>query len=667
MTRDALVDGYTIFVGDSSRASVPPETDGGLYHRDTRHLSELEATIEENTLAPIGRDLPASNRRTVVSTGSGSTVNRVDEFDQKRSDLVVRETQTVHEGRGLFGRLSVMNHAPSAVTDRLTIEFDVDFADVFEIRGFASGVEREIRTDFGDRSVEYTYGYEDAEGRSITRTTTVSFDPEPTTLEPGRATFDLALDSQERSSVGFQVLPGDPGYEGTPDMEWAAPSTIDGSSPVELPKIRTGEPDYDRVFARAGEDLAALTAETDHGPVPLAGAPWFATVFGRDSLIAAYQALPVWPSLARGTLRYLAAHQGTTSDSVSEEEPGKVFHEMRHGELARRGLVPHSPYYGSVDATPLWIVVLAELHRWTGNADLVYELSDSLTAALEWIDAARSAGDDPFLYYESSPTMGLLHKAWRDTPGSVQFPDGENADPPIASVEVQGYVYRALQDAADLSEGVLGESDRAMDLREAADQLAAAFEETFWLPDREYYAVAKTADRGVVPTETSNVGHCLWAGIVSEDRAASVAGALRSGELFSGWGVRTMATTVDGYSPVSYHLGSVWPHDTALAALGLARYGYHETAERLARAVLDASSHFDGNRIPELYCGFGDDIEPKPYPSSCVPQAWSAGAPLALLRAVFDVSPREDGVHIGHDPELLDTDTIDPIRKRWDA
>ena len=702
MTRDVLIDGRTQYVGRPDRAGVASGDDGGLYHRDTRHLSELSVSVEGAGAVTLGRDLPASNRRTVVATALDSTVNRVDDDTEKRTDLVRRETQAVVEGRGLAGRVSVVNHSRSAFEATLTVHFEADFADVFEVRGFSAAPDRQITATADDRSVRYAHEYEAADGEAIRRTTTVSFDREPADLEPGRATFDLAIGPQGSDEVEYAIEPGVDGpgtdrvrgeghtadgqrvSQQSPEAQRADQPGVNGSRrdggskpaisvdtehgagprPIELPEIRTGNPEYDRVFRRAGEDLAALTTETPHGPVPLAGAPWFATVFGRDSLIAAYQAIPVAPSLAAGTLSYLAAYQGSTDDHRRAEAPGKMFHEIRQGELARREAIPHTPYYGSVDATPLWVILLAEYHRWTGNTALVRDLSDALDAALSWVADARSAGADPFLAYEPSPSMGLVHHAWRDTPGAVQYPDGEPADPPIASVEVQGYVYRALRDAAMLFETVIGEADRAARLRTEATKLATAFESTFWLPEEQFYAAAMSA-HGVVPTKTSNVGHCLWTGIVDEQRAPAVAQTLSSDALFSGWGLRTMSTEAAGYSPVSYHLGSVWPHDTSLTAIGLARYGFDTDAERLARRVLDASTTFEQSRIPELFCGFDDDTDPKPYPSSCVPQAWSAGSAYAFLRAAFDVQPAEDGVSIGVEPDRFPDTAIEPLRERW--
>lgn len=672
MSRDVLVDGYTLFVGDPDRAGVAPDDDGGLYYRDTRHLSVLGVECDGAELGTVGRSLPAANSRTVVASDDSPGVNRVDEDDPKRSELVLKTEQTVAEGGEFLHRASVVNHSAAPYSGRVSVVFDVDFADIFEVRGFTSRLDRAPSTTIRDSAVTFAYEYEAADGDTETRKTTVAFDGEPAMLTTTRASFDVTLGPQQRRTITCRVRATAPGE---------APAVADGSGPqdhpasldargdhheADLPTVSTGRRDYDRVFERAGEDLCALTAGTEHGPVPLAGAPWFATVFGRDSLIAAYQALPVAPSLARGTIRYLATYQGTSVDDAREEEPGKIFHEIRNGELTRRDRIPHSPYYGSVDATPLWVVLLAELHRWTGDDGFVADVEVALDRAVDWITESMAAhADDPFVYYEESPTMGLLHKAWRDTPGSVQFPDGTVAESPIASVEVQGYAYRALRDAAGLYESVLDDARRAAELRDRADRLADAFGATFWLPDAGYYGVAKDGGGTTVPTHTSNVGHCLWSGIVPDDRAADVATTLVSGDLFSGWGIRTMSAGAAGYSPVSYHIGSVWPHDTSLAALGLSRYGFSAKANDLTRAVLDASTQFDDCRIPELFCGFEDDLAPKPYASSCVPQAWSAGAPYALLRAAFGVVPTGDGVEIENEDTVLDAGALEPIRDRW--
>jgi len=679
MARDALVDGYALYLGDDD-GTVGPDDDGGFFYRDTRHLSVFDVGVDSVDLATMGREFPAPDRRTVVASTVGSAVNSVGETGQiKQGSMSLRLYQTVTGDLHprLEQRVELAAHA-SGYEGELAVSFDADFADVFEVRGFASGIDRSVVTDRSNEEVRYQYAYTDADGQERERRTTVAFDRVPDVLEDGRATFDVTLDPGETISLDVTVRPdvgpsrngrrsegpserpnggtGRAGAEHRPDNE----------STLSIPEVATGRESFDGLLARASQDLTALTARTDHGPVPLAGAPWFATVFGRDSLITAYQALPVAPSLARGTLRYLAANRGRTTDPVTEEAPGKIFHEERSGELARCQQVPHTPYYGTVDATPLWVVLLGELRRWTGDDGIVEELSTALDDALQWVNEARDRhGDDPFLYYDRSPNVGLRHKAWRDTPGSVQHPDGRNAEHPIASVEVQGYVYRALREAATLYEEALADPKRGDDLREAATRFADAFDAAFWVDEADYYAVARDGTGDAVPTPSSNVGHCLWADLVPENRLDDVVDGLFSPELFSGWGVRTLGCSADGYSPVSYHLGSVWPHDTSIVALGLAKYGRFEAVERLAQSLLEACIRFDGDQIPEVFCGFDDDVDPLTYPASCVPQAWSAGAPFATLRASFGLDPEHDPV-VRNRPAFLDDSAVDGLLNQCD-
>ena len=617
-------------------------------------------------LATLGREFDGANRRTVVSSTAGSAVNSVDDAGRiKQGTLSLRLDQAVTAAGRVDHRVELAAHA-SGFEGQVVCTFDADFADVFEVRGFTSGIDRAVETERFDRAVRYEYEYDDAEGRRRKRQTTVAFDRRPVSLEDGRAVFDVSLDTGDSISLPIEVRAVADGGEGSDPSGHRGTRTANEQC-IDIPTFDTGDRRFDELLIRASEDLTALTVRTDHGLVALAGAPWFATVFGRDSLITAYQTLPVAPSLARGTLRYLAAKRGGSTDELTEEAPSKIFHEERSGELARRERIPHTPYYGTVDATPLWVLLLAEIRQWTGDAGIVRDLESALADALAWIGAARDRhGDDPFLYYDRSPDAGLRHKAWRDTPGSVQYPDGRNAEPPIASVEVQGYIYRALREAAALYEEVLADADRAVELREDATRLQEAFEAEFWMDDEEFYAVAKDGNGDVVPTIASNVGHCLWAGLVPEARVDTVADRLLSSELLSGWGVRTVGPSANGYSPVSYHLGSVWPHDTSLVALGLARYGRYDDAELLGKSLLEACVRFDDYRIPELFCGFDDEVDPLTYPSSCVPQAWSAAAPFATLRASFGLDVDGEPV-VRNQPTFLANDAVEPVLERWDS
>jgi glycogen debranching enzyme len=551
-----------------------------------------------------------------------------------------------------------------------------------EVGEVVEGRDRDVAAEPTGNGLRYEYGYQAADGTETRLQSTVSFSDRPDELVPGRATFELTLPPQASRTLSFAVIPsrGQPETDadaGDGDDPLAtrrfdrAAATQPSISPLfesEEGPITTGDQRYDRSFAQAARDLTALTTATEHGPVPVAGTPWFATVFGRDALLTAYLSLPVAPDLAVGSLRYLAANRGQTTNPERDEEPGKILHELRQGELAARGAIPHSPYYGTIDATPLWVVLLHETYRWTGDDELVESLWPALEQALGWIETATArTGDDPFLYYRQTDESGVVHKAWRDTTRSVQFADGQAVAEPLASVEVQGYVYDALSRAATLYREVKGDDERATELESRARRLRSQFDATFWLPDNEFFGAALTVGGDVVDTDTSNVGHCLWSGVVPEERQAAVVERLLSEELFTGWGVRTMGKPASGFDPVSYHTGSVWPHDTAVVSLGLANEGFHGAAERVATGLLEASTRFDYNRLPELFCGFDDSRSPVPYPAACTPQAWAAGAPFGLLRALFALEPGDQSVRIGRTPDALANATVDPITDAWEA
>ncbi|MFC7078055.1 amylo-alpha-1,6-glucosidase [Haloarcula halophila] len=657
MTEEVLVDGHTFLVTDEA---FTLDGAGGLFHRDTRYLSDLDVSVENTALKSVGSHLRSPWRRRVTYADAASTVNKIDESaEQKHTTLALTRDQVVAEGLGLVERVRVANHARSATTLRLSVDVDADFENLFEVRGFSTGIDREVERTAADDRIRWRYDPADASGA----TTTVWFEPTPETLTPRGGTFRLPLASQASATVTMAVLP-----DGTDSV--AKGSLFDravdaaGGPSLGVDTDALGESRYRTVFERAVSDLRALVTATDYGPVSLAGVPWFATVFGRDALLTAYNALPVLPTLAAGTLRYLAVQQGTSEDTYREEAPGKIFHEIRQGELAERGEIPHTPYYGTIDATPLWLVVLDETRRWTNDESLLEELWPAAERAVDWLETATDRGrDDPFLYYCEADSTGVVHKAWRDTERSVQFADGRPADAPLASAEVQGYVYDAYRRTAAMARERGQEAD-AREYERRAERIAKWFDADFWLPNREYYGTALTSDGRVVDSTTSNVGHCLWSGIVDPDRADAVVETLLDDGLNTGWGVRTMSSEDAGYSPVSYHVGSVWPHDNALVALGAAGYGFHEAAERIATDVLEACRTFDRQRVPELYCGFADET-PYQYPSACEPQAWGASTPLALLRALFGLDPDEgittapSSVDIGREAVAALVDGVD--------
>ncbi|TKX72926.1 MULTISPECIES: glycogen debranching N-terminal domain-containing protein [Halorubrum] len=633
-TNISLIDGYTLL--QTTRSGVRP-THGGLYRRDTRFLTGIDVTIDNNSFSAIGDDLLAPNHHLVRLADGFSTVNEIsDSGEDKRTSVILeRDRRVARDGR--FSEvISVTNHSTNPVSKYICLEFDADFADLFEVRGVNAGIDRDIETTLESDCITYAYDYETPSGTPVQYETTISFDPVPDDLARGRVDFQFDLLEQETGTVRMNVKTS---IDTTPSSRLATTSLPD------IPVIETETETYSETFEQAAADLEALTAHSSHGPVLLAGAPWFATVFGRDSLLTAFQLLPVVPEIAVGTLSYLADYQATSYDPAHRAEPGKIFHEIRHGELARRGEINYDPFYGTIDATALWIILLDETVRWTGDEKLVEQSASNLDTALEWVTNAMDAvADDPFVYYDTTDDSRLVHTAWKDSDMSVQYADGTEATPPLASAEVQGYTYDALTRGVHLLSTVLDEPNRADALESRANQIYKQFNRKFWLPGRSYYAAALTGDGQRVDAYTSNVGQCLWSGIIDPDRTDTIVDQLFSDKLYSGWGIRSMSTADDGYSPVSYHIGSVWPHDNSLIALGLARYGYDDRVEQLSKSILDAASNHTDNRIPEVFCGFSDQTKPISYPESCEPQAWGAGTPYALVRALSGVNPPDSDV-----------------------
>lgn len=656
---NSLVEGVSYFVPDSGSGA------GGFYHGDTRHLRPLSMSLDDADLGPVDEQYQPPASVTVSYADATTTVNEIsDAATSKHGRTVLVRTRSVAEGR-LRERFELWNHGPERRTIEVTVGLDADFADIFEVRGVCDPIDRDVRATVAAASVTYEYRYRDRQGTTRSAETTVSFDTEPATIDSDRARFALGLDPQSRAAVTVDVVPG--GDDATVRTDRPAAGT-DRVDPFILNEpLETGDPETDRTFARAREDVAALTTRTDHGPVPLAGAPWFVTVFGRDALLASYFLLPVAPSLARGTLRYLAARQGERDDDRADEAPGKFLHEVRSGELARTGAVPHLPYYGTVDATPLWLKLLHETWAWTGDDELVSDLWPSAAASLDYLVAQVDAvADDPFLYYRDLGNTGVRHKTWRDSANGVQYADGRQAGPPLAAADIQGYLYDAFHRAAELAGDVRDDDQLAAALRDRAERTADRFDAAFWLPDRDCYAAALTPDGERVDSVTSTVGHCLWSGIVPTGRSDALADRLLEPDVWSGWGLRTLSAADAGYSPVSYHAGGVWPHDNAIAAMGLARYGHRDAARRIVANQLRAFARFPDQRIPELFCGFDDRRPPVAYPSACLPQAWAAASPFGLLRALFGLGPDDARpTRDARSAAVIDPAAADAVAAAW--
>ncbi|WP_458208753.1 amylo-alpha-1,6-glucosidase [Haladaptatus sp. NG-SE-30] len=632
MRTDSIVThGATFFVTDSD-GFVSRDYDG-FYHQDTRHL-DRHAIEADTALKTLSIDDPIPGKRIVHAAS--------EEIESERP-LYLRREQVATDS--LYERIRVQNLTDRHQAETLTISVGTSFDDIFEIRGYSEEViDREVHLTELDGGVRFDYEATDID---FSRTTSVVTNAD-TTVEVGQtgeradATLSLSVElpPREECTLWIACVPGDAPSDITTAGKRAfdqVDERFDGwLDNVDLPEVP--DQDTNAALTQSVEDLLRLTLDTEHGPVPAAGLPWFATPFGRDSLIAAFQTLPLTTDLARGTLHYLAAHQATEHDAYRGAEPGKIMHEIRRGELAARGDVPHTPYYGTIDATALWVVLLHETWKRTGDDALVEKLSDNLDAALSWLDEYGDRDGDGFLEYptDQGDDGGLTHQAWKDSNDGVVYPDGSHPDGDLAIAEAQGYYYDAKVRAAELYRVVRDDADRALQLdREAAD-LKAAFDEAFWLPDEEFYAIALDGDNDPIASVTSNPGHCLWSGIVPDERADAVVNRLLADDMFSGWGIRTNAATHDSYNPISYHRGSVWPHDNSLTVLGFARYGRDDAVETVAGALLDAATTTSSHRLPELFAGLPRTANeaPVPYGTACEPQAWSAGTVVACLSAL---------------------------------
>ncbi|HEY0318985.1 MAG TPA: glycogen debranching N-terminal domain-containing protein [Solirubrobacterales bacterium] len=640
----SVFDGSTFAVSDERGDMERGEVTHGFFVADTRHLSVWRLffdgrPLELLSVADVDYFLAqfflVPPRRALFSSPEMSLIRR----------RIVQESW--------LEEITFVNHRNEPLQAELRLEVDADFADLFEVKGGRIRERPIIRKAEGD---ELCLRYRSGEFMRETRITT---DAEANVNEDG---FEIVveLNPREETTVSFRVAPeGARAATGefAPSEEKTGAASFDrtratlheelGAWFAKAPRLETDWPLLARVYRRSLADLAALRfyPELLEGEsVPAAGLPWFMTVFGRDSLIASYQSLPFTPQLARATLRVLATCQAKADDDFRDQEPGKILHEIRYGELTKNGELPYSPYYGTADATPLFLILLDELERWTGDRELVRELEPNARAGLEWIDRYGDRDGDGYVEYQRrNRDTGLRNQCWKDSWNSIVFADGRLAETPIATCEIQGYVFDAKRRCARLAEEVWGDPELAQRLRAEAESLRASFERDFWLEQRGHYALALDRDKRPVDSLTSNVGHLLWSGIVEPSRAATTASQMLSRDLFSGWGVRTMASHETAYSPVSYHNGTVWPHDNSLIAQGLARYGFRAEAGRICASLLEAATGFDDS-LPEVFAGYDIDLtrHPVEFPTACQPQAWAAAAPLLFIRTMLGMEPDED-------------------------
>jgi glycogen debranching enzyme len=529
----------------------------------------------------------------------------------------------------------VRNFSDCPLGLRLTYRFASDFADLFEVRG-----ERRSACGESRAALESNHGvvlrYKGLDG--IERITEIAFFPAPKTLTTARAAFEISLKPRATRRIFVRV-----GFTSAAQGEWtgrtfyrqmrAARHALKESS-ARAASVESSNSVYNEIVRRCVSDLYMLITDTPQGPYPYAGIPWFSTPFGRDGIITALMTLWLDPSIARGVLGFLAATQAVATEPERDAEPGKILHEMRHGEMANLREVPFGRYYGSIDATPLFLLLLGEYFRRTGDLETVRSLWPNAKAALAWIDRYGDRDGDGFVEYHRQTKEGLANQGWKDSFDAIFHRDGRLAEGPIALCEVQAYVYGAKRHAAVLAEA-LGDPQRAAALAAQAESLRQKFELHFWCEDLSTYALALDGAKRPCRVISSNAGQVLFTGIASAERAQRVAATLLSPAAFGGWGIRTVGSSESRYNPMSYHNGSIWPHDNGLIAMGFARYGLQQSAARVFGALFDAAAYMDLRRLPELFCGFPrrESNAPTQYPVACSPQAWASSTPLCLLQA----------------------------------
>ena len=686
-----------VFLLTDPFGDIHPDSRGlGLYAGDTRTLS--------CSVLRVGGDRPVLLQGSAGGNFRGSiqltnpSADRNPDAKVHPADALVGRTIGISRDRliaadALEERVRIVNHASRVETITVDLEFGADAADIFEVRGYPRHSRGTLLPVAATRN-RVTFRYDGLDHRR--RATHLAFSEDAAVVEPVTAATELVDPMDTGATIRFRwAFTLDPGAAG--ELRWVAwetitpipadPADTSGLFP-EPPRVTADEGAaayhawergtteissdhelFNLVVARSVADLRLLVNDgPDEGERYIAaGVPWFTTLFGRDTLITALQSLAFRPQIAVEALSVLAAHQATELDPDRDAEPGKILHELRTGEMAGSGELPHTPYYGSVDSTPLWLILLGETYDWTGDRALVDRLWPNAMAALDWIDTYGDRDGDGFVEYERQTDHGLLNQGWKDSSDAIRDRDGAQAVPPIALAEVQGYVFAAKRRMAALAR-IRGEHELAARLDRDAGLLHDRFESSFWIEDQRYYALALDRDKRPADAIGSNAGQCLWTGIIAPERAQDVVDRLLGPTMSSGWGVRTFASGQPGYNPIGYHTGTVWPHDTSLIAAGMKRYGFDDAANRLVGQVLEAAQRFTDYRLPELYCGFdrGDAPLPVPYPVACSPQAWAAGAPFLFLSTMLGLRPHADRAELEllhpHLPDWLGKVTLTNLR-----
>ena len=643
--------------GDIINAAGNP---AGVFHQDTRYLSGCYLLIEGYRPLLLSSTVHDDNAALTVDLANPD-IMRDGEVAISRETFHVVRTKFLWDG-ACYERIAAQNFDSRPHATRLLLWFAADFADLFEVRGMQRARRGTCSSErIGSDHVIFHYRGLDG----IDRYTHLQFSPAPSLLDQHHAAFDLRLSAGEQWSCMMQSRFGTSARIGGPKFVGALKGARKEarSRASEAAAISTSNNLLNKVFCRSVSDLYMLVTQTPQGLYPYAGIPWFSTAFGRDGIITALQMLWLDPNVAKGVLHFLAAHQAAGWDELSEAEPGKILHEVRQGEMARLGEVPFKHYYGSVDSTPLFVLLTGAYFERTGDEETIAALWPNVVAALNWIDQFGDFDGDGFVEYRQKTPQGLNNQGWKDSKDSISHADRTLAPGSIALCEVQAYVFAAKRYAARLARA-LGHCDLAHQLDQQAETLRARFEEAFWCEDLETYALALDGEKRPCRVRSSNAGHALFGEIVSPSRARRVAANLMRRDAFSGWGVRTLNAGEARYNPMSYHNGSVWPHDNALIAAGMSRYGLKNEILKIFGALFDAVGHMDW-RLPELFCGFPRRAGSGPtlYPVACAPQAWASGAPLMLIEACLGMRINQAANEIRFEQPLL-PEFVDDIEIR---
>ena len=650
-----VINNGTTFLVSDEKGNMLEDPEYGLYYHDMRYLRKFNMTLD-------GKELHLLTSRNVNHFSAAYYLSNPELKGLKANTLSIVRKRSV--GEGMNETVEIRNHTTDDVQLELAFDIKVDFADLFEIREYVQSEKGDFKKETKEKSIAYSYSKE-----SYERKTLINFECElKPTFEGHKAIFKIQLPARNSWKVKINVDVGKEKNLHRCDLDSDAmePSSLEKEREKDLkdwiakaPNLVTDHDALEHSYNRSMKDLMALRIKDENFDKNLfilaAGIPWFSTLFGRDSLIVAYQTLIIDPFIAKGTLKTLANFQGKEVNKYKEEEPGKILHEIRFGELAFFKKIPHTPYFGTVDATPLFLILACEYFFHTKDKAFINEIMPNIRLAIKWIDEYGDKDKDGYLEYKKATEQGLDNQGWKDSGDSVHFRDGRIAQAPIAICEVQGYVYRAKKSLSRLF-AALGDANKSEALGLEADQLKKKFNKDYWMPKDKFFAEALDKDKKKVDSFTSNAGQLLWSGIVDNQKAKYVAQKLMQEDMFSGWGVRTLSKTSHAYNPISYHNGSVWPFDNSLIAEGLRNYGFDDEAKKIIEAMIEAGSHFN-HRLPELFSGYpkSEARFPVEYPTSSSPQAWSTGAITLFIKTLFGFKPdQEKDKGFSMNPILLD-------------